>query len=102
ALLLLNMLMNSGRGSGSGSSGWSSGGFGGGSGGGAFGGFGGGGDFGGGGTGGSWEKWHGRLARGRHAQAARATTSANPLTFTRTRKDTSSSIKPSLLRTSSS
>src|SRR5713101_8218357 len=54
ALLLLNMLMNSGRGSGSGSSGWSSGGFGGGSGGGGFGGFGGGGDFGGGGAGGSW------------------------------------------------
>src|SRR6266436_3624882 len=47
ALLLLNMLMNSGRGSGS--SGWSSGGFGGSgggsSGGGGFGGFGGGGDF---------------------------------------------------------
>src|SRR5437764_11395827 len=52
ALLLLNMLMNSGRGSGS--SGWSSGGFGGGSGGGGCGGFGGGGDFGGGGSGGSW------------------------------------------------
>ena len=58
ALLLLNMLMNSGRGSGSGSSGWSSGGFGGSgggsSGGGGFGGFGGGGDFGGGGAGGGW------------------------------------------------
>src|SRR6266481_6248620 len=56
ALLLLNMLMNSGRGSGS--SGWSSGGFGGSgggsSGGGGFGGFGGGGDFGGGGAGGGW------------------------------------------------
>src|SRR5256884_456410 len=52
ALLLLNMLINSGRGSGSGSSGWSGGGFGGGSGGGGFGGFGGGGDFGGGGAGG--------------------------------------------------
>ena len=56
ALLLLNMLVNSGRGSGS--SGWSSGGFGGSgggsSGGGGFGGFGGGGDFGGGGAGGGW------------------------------------------------
>lgn len=54
ALLLAEILMNSGgrsRGSG-----WSSGGFGGGSGGGGggFGGFGGGGDFGGGGAGGSW------------------------------------------------
>src|SRR3989442_12930441 len=58
ALLLLNMLMNSGRRSGTGSSGWGSGGFGGsgggGFGGGGFGGFGGGGDFGGGGAGGSW------------------------------------------------
>src|SRR5213080_4036481 len=58
ALLLLNMLMNSGRRSGTGSSGWSSGGFGGsgggGFGGGGVGGFGGGGDFGGGGAGGSW------------------------------------------------
>lgn len=54
ALLLANMLMNSGGRSGS--SGWSGGGFGGGSGGGGggFGGFGGGGDFGGGGAGGSW------------------------------------------------
>lgn len=55
ALLLVNLLMSSGRGSGSRSSGWSGGGFGGsGGGGGGFGGFGGGGDFGGGGAGGSW------------------------------------------------
>lgn len=51
--LLVNSLLNSGRGS---SSGWSGGGFGGFGGGssGGFGGFGGGGDFGGGGAGGSW------------------------------------------------
>src|SRR2546427_7100523 len=58
ALLLLNMLMNSGRRSGTGSSGWSSGGFGGsgggGFGGGGFGGVCGGGGFWGGGGGGSW------------------------------------------------